>query len=37
VRTDLYAGEKVAKARLIAVEIVRKTPDQVGFSVNRRR
>jgi putative transposase len=26
-----YAGEKVAKATLIAVEIVRKNPDQVGW------
>jgi hypothetical protein len=32
-----YAGEKVAKAALIAVEIVRKNPDQVGFAVNPRR
>jgi len=32
-----YAGEKVAKATLIAVEIVRKKPDQVGFAVNPRR
>ena len=32
-----YAGEKVAKATLIAVEIVRKNPDQVGFAVNPRR
>jgi transposase len=32
-----YAGEKVAKATLIAVEIVRKNPDQVGFVVNPRR
>ncbi len=32
-----YAGEKVAKATLIAVEIVRKNPDQVGFAVNSRR
>ena len=31
-----YAGEKVAKATLIAVEIVRKDPDQVGFAVNPR-
>jgi putative transposase len=31
-----YAGEKVAKATLIAVEIVRKNPDQVGFAVNPR-
>jgi len=32
-----YAGEKVSKATLIAVEIVRKNPDQVGFTVNPRR
>jgi transposase len=32
-----YAGEKVAKATSIAVEIVRKNPDQVGFVVNPRR
>ncbi len=32
-----YAGEKVAKATLIAVEIVRKNPDQVGFAVEPRR
>jgi transposase len=32
-----YLGEKVAKATLIAVEIVRKNPDQVGFAVNPRR
>ena len=32
-----YAGEKVAKATLIAVEIVRKNPGQVGFAVNPRR
>jgi transposase len=31
-----YAGEKVAKATLIAVEIVRKNPDQVGFAANPR-
>jgi putative transposase len=31
-----YAGEKVAKATLIAVEIVRKNPDQVGFAVPER-
>jgi transposase len=31
-----YAGEKVAKATLIAVEIVRKNPGQVGFAVNPR-
>jgi putative transposase len=32
-----YAGEKATKATLIAVEIVRKNPDQVGFAVNPRR
>ena len=32
-----YAGERVAKATIIAVEIVRKNPDQVGFAVNPRR
>ena len=32
-----YAGEKVAKATLIAVEIVRKNRDQVGFAINPRR
>lgn len=32
-----YAGERVAKATIIAVEIVRKYPDQVGFAVNPRR
>jgi transposase len=32
-----YAGDKFAKATLIAVEIVRKNPDQVGFAVNPRR
>jgi putative transposase len=32
-----FAGEKIAKATLIAVEIVRKNPDQVGFAVNPRR
>ena len=32
-----YAGEKIAKATVIAVEIVRKSPDQVGFAVNPRR
>jgi transposase len=32
-----YAGEKVAKVTLIAVEIVRKNPNQVGFAVNPRR
>ena len=32
-----YTGEKVAKATLIAVEIVRKNRDQLGFAVNPRR
>ena len=32
-----YAGEKVATATVIAVEIVRKSPDQVGFAVQPRR
>ena len=32
-----YAGEKVATATVIAVEIVRKSPDQVGFAVHPRR
>jgi transposase len=32
-----YAGEKVANATVIAVEIVRKNPDQVGFAVQPRR
>ena len=32
-----YAGRKIATATLIAVEIVRKNPDQVGFAVNPRR
>jgi transposase len=31
------AGEKVTTATLIAVEIVRQNPDQVGFAVNPRR
>ncbi len=30
-------GEKVANATLIAVEIVRKNPDQIGFAVQPRR
>ena len=29
-----YAGEKITTATLIAVEIVRKNPDQIGFAVN---
>ncbi|MHB1217919.1 MAG: IS5 family transposase [Alphaproteobacteria bacterium] len=32
-----YAGERVAKATSIAVAIVRKPPDQVGFAVHPRR
>ncbi len=32
-----YAGKKVAEATVIAVEIVRKNPDQVGFAVQPRR
>jgi len=33
----VYAGEKVAGATSIVVEIVRKLPDQVGFQVLPRR
>ena len=32
-----YVAERVANATSIAVEIVRKNPDQVGFAVNPRR
>ncbi len=32
-----YAGNRVADATAIAVEIVRKSPDQVGFAVQPRR
>jgi putative transposase len=32
-----YAGERVAQATVIAVEIVRKNPDQIGFAVQPRR
>jgi hypothetical protein len=32
-----YAGERVAKATVIALEIVRKNPDQVSFAVQPRR
>ena len=32
-----YAGEKITTATLIAVEIVRKNSDQIGFAVNLRR
>jgi len=33
----IYAGQKVATATSIVVEIVRKLPDQVGFQVLPRR
>ena len=32
-----YAGDRVASATAIAVEIVRKKPDQIGFAVQPRR
>jgi hypothetical protein len=32
-----YAGERVARATSIAIEIVRKNPNQFGFAVNPRR
>ena len=32
-----YAGERVATATRIAIEIVKKQPDQVGFAVHPRR
>lgn len=32
-----YAGDKPASATIVAVEIVRKPPDQVGFAVHPRR
>jgi transposase len=32
-----HAGERVATATPIVVEIVRKRPDQVGFAVHPRR
>lgn len=32
-----YAGERVAAATPIAIEIVRKPPDQIGFAVHPRR
>jgi transposase len=32
-----YAGDRVATATRIAVEIVKKRPDQVGFAVHPRR
>ena len=32
-----YAGKRVAGATAIAVEIVRKNPDQIGFAVQARR
>ncbi|MGH7070247.1 MAG: IS5 family transposase [Acetobacteraceae bacterium] len=34
---SIYAGERVAKATVIAVEIVRRLPDQLGFQVLPRR
>ena len=35
--SNASSGEKVANATLIAVEIVRKNPDQIGFAVQPRR
>ena len=32
-----YAGERIAQATTIAVEIVKKKPDQIGFAVQPRR
>jgi putative transposase len=32
-----YAGERVATATVIAVEMVRRNPDQIGFAVQPRR
>jgi len=32
-----YAGDRVADATIIAVEIVRKSPNQIGFAVQPRR
>jgi len=32
-----HAGERVARATTIAIEIVRKNADQIGFAVNSRR
>ena len=34
---SIYAGERLAKATAIAIEIVRRLPDQVGFQVLPRR
>jgi len=34
---SIYAGERVATATAIIVEIVRELPDQVGFKVLPRR
>jgi putative transposase len=31
-----YAGDRIARATVIAVEIVRKNPNQMGFAVNPR-
>ena len=32
-----YAADRVAGATCIAIEIVRRHPDQIGFTVHRRR
>lgn len=32
-----YSGDRVADATVIAVEIVRKNPDEIGFAVQPRR
>ena len=34
---SVYTGERLAKATTIAIEIVRRLPDQVGFQVLPRR
>ena len=34
---SVYAGERVANATSVVVEIVRRLPDQVGFQVLPRR
>ena len=36
-RSGGCAGEKLANAALIVVEMVRKNPDQIGFAVQPRR
>lgn len=35
--TAVAPGDRIARATIIAVEIVRKNPDQVGFAANPRR